>query len=400
MKRKKPILPNHRAHALEEARNQKMARSASEYVRGSATRFYEWLSNMKPGAAPDGPPIWICGDCHVGNLGPTANDKGEFEVEIRDFDQTTIGHPAYDLVRLGLSLAAAATVSDLPGLTIAEILESMIHCYEMAFDQGFDEDHDLSEPKSIRSLNKQARSATWESLAEEDIDNARFILPLGRKFWPLAKEERREIEALFATEDMRELATKLAERKSDAEIEIVDAAFWKKGCSSLGRLRYAVLLRVGSRNEDRQHCLMDLKEAVAARSPHDPQFSMPRDHAQRVIAGARVLSPFLGDRMRAVRLMGKPLFVRELLPQDLKIEIEQLEHDEAREVAGYLATVVGKAHARQMDRSARKEWRAELQRSRSKSLDAPSWLWRDVVDLLSDHERAYLEHCRRYALAA
>jgi hypothetical protein len=26
------------------------------------------------------------------------------------------------------------------------------------------------------------------------------------------------------------------------------------------------------------------------------------------------------------------------------------------------------------------------------------WLWRSVVDLLVVHERAYLEHCRRYAL--
>jgi len=25
---------------------------------------------------PEGPPVWICGDCHVGNLGPVANVKG------------------------------------------------------------------------------------------------------------------------------------------------------------------------------------------------------------------------------------------------------------------------------------------------------------------------------------
>ena len=75
----------------------------------------------------------ICGDCHVGNLGPVANADGRFKVEIRDFDQTVIGNPAHDLIRLGLSLAAAAVVSDLPGLTIAEILEAMIAQYEAAF---------------------------------------------------------------------------------------------------------------------------------------------------------------------------------------------------------------------------------------------------------------------------
>ena len=42
------------------------------------------------------------------------------------------------------------------------------------------------------------------------------------------------------------------------------------------------------------------------------------------------------------------MVVRELMPQDLKLEIDQLTRDEAVSVARYLASVVGKAHARQM----------------------------------------------------
>ena len=67
-----------------------------------------------PPRSPEGPEVWICGDCHVGNLGPVANADGRFKVKIRDFDQTVIGNPALDLIRLGLSLAAEAVVSDLP----------------------------------------------------------------------------------------------------------------------------------------------------------------------------------------------------------------------------------------------------------------------------------------------
>jgi uncharacterized protein (DUF2252 family) len=125
---------------------------------------------------------------------------------------------------------------------------------------------------------------------------------------------------------------------------------------------------------------------------------MPRDNAERVVTGARHLSPFLGKRMIFDRLIGKPIFVRELLPQDLKLEIEHLSQDEAMNVAEFLAHVVGRGHARQLDGSGRLLWRAELQRNRSKSLDAPSWLWNSVVDLVSLHEAAYLEHCRRYAM--
>jgi uncharacterized protein (DUF2252 family) len=36
---------------------------------------------------------------------------------------------------------------------------------------------------------------------------------------------------------------------------------------------------------------------------------------------------------------------------------------------------------------------------RTTRLDAPTWLWSSVVDLLAIHERAYLEHCRAYALS-
>jgi uncharacterized protein (DUF2252 family) len=60
-----------------------MARSAAEHVGGSPEQFYRWLTKAKRGAFPDGPPIWICGDCHTGNLGPLAKARGGFHIEIR-----------------------------------------------------------------------------------------------------------------------------------------------------------------------------------------------------------------------------------------------------------------------------------------------------------------------------
>ena len=171
-----------------------------------------------------------------------------------------------------------------------------------------------------------------------------------------------------------------------------------KAAASLGRLRLAVLLAVGhGRNE--RHCLMDVKEAVAAAAPRSATADMPRDNAERVVTGARHLSPFLGRRMLAGRMLDKSVFIRELLPQDLKLEIENLSREEAMRVSRYLAHVVGRGHARQMDQADCRQWLADLQRNRSKSLDAPSWLWNSGVDLVASHEAAYLNHCRRYAIA-
>jgi uncharacterized protein (DUF2252 family) len=60
--------------------------------------------------------------------------------------------------------------------------------------------------------------------------------------------------------------------------------------------------------------------------------------------------------------------------------------------------VVGRAHAQQMDVGAQRAWHRELQRNRTAKLDAPSWLWSSIVELVASHEAGYLEHCRRHAL--
>ena len=68
--------PNDRQRILTQTRNLKMAQSAHAYLRGSTVKFYEWLDSSRRCQFPDGPPVWICGDCHVGNLGPLADANG------------------------------------------------------------------------------------------------------------------------------------------------------------------------------------------------------------------------------------------------------------------------------------------------------------------------------------
>ena len=91
-----------------------------------------------------------------------------------------IGNPAHDLIRLGLSLAAAAVVSDLPGLTIAGILEAMIAQYEAAFSAASDKPGHLEEPKTIRKVNQRAADASWTTLGAEDMDRM-HVAPVGER---------------------------------------------------------------------------------------------------------------------------------------------------------------------------------------------------------------------------
>jgi len=391
--------PSQRAVHLLRARNLKMARSAHAYVRGSTIKFYEWLE-QGPRNVPSGPPIWICGDCHIGNLGPLADAKGRVAVQIRDLDQTVIGNPAHDLIRLGLSLASAARSSDLPGVTTAHILEEMTAGYEAAVAHaGNGAESSAHRPKPIQALLRRSVRRRWRHLAEERLETVEPSIPLGKRFWALTKKERTALTAMLDAAPVRKLITSLQGRDDHDPVELLDAAYWIKGCSSLGRLRYAVLVRVGT-GRNASFCLIDAKEGVAAAAPRAARAKMPRDNAARVVSGAKALSPNLGQRMLATRLFDKAIVIRELMPQDLKIDIDRLTRDEAVTVARYLAGVVGKAHGRQMDGHTRAAWLAALKRKRSSALDAPSWLWLSVVELMALHETAYLDHCRRYALAA
>lgn len=391
------VTPVKRKAVLDHRQHLKMAESAHAYVRGNTIRFYEWLkSNSVQTAIPTGPDVWICGDCHTGNLGPVADLEGKIDIQIRDLDQTVIGNPTHDLLRLGLSLAMAARSSDLPGVTTALMLEELIVGYISGLSGRFAK----MEPKNLEPINRVMRAAKtrqWKHLAEERIENVKPTIPLGPKFWSLSSTEKLQLQELFDSGCLANLIQRIGGKEEDAKIRLVDAAYWMKGCSSLGRLRYAVLVGVGEKKKT-EYRLLDIKEAAVAAAPYSKGAKMPKNNADRVVAGANALSPFLGERMVAVKIAGKQAVARELRPQDMKFELDGLQQAEAIAIARLMAGVVGKAHGRQLKREDKQGWVRELRARHSKGLDAPRWLWSGVLDLAALHESAYLEHCRRYAL--
>ena len=396
-----PLLPKQRLPLLHRSRDLKMARSAHAYVRGSTKHFYEFLDRHGEVMLPSGPPVWICGDCHVGNMGPVGNTRGRPVIELRDLDQTVIGNPAFDLVRLGLSLAMAARSSDLPGVTTAHMTEHLVAGYESAFEGELPSEDPDELPEPIGLVMRTALKRNWHALSAERLEDAPR-LPLGKKFWPLSDEERAAVAELVRQESVRRLVTKLDGRDDDGELKLIDAAYWVKGCSSLGLWRAAALVELAETTKKgkirRTRSLVDIKEAIETWAPAAHRALLPQNHAERVVTGARKIAPALGERMVASSVLDHSVFVRELLPQDLKVELDELTADEGRSVSRYLGVVVGRAHSRQMKSEDRAAWGAELAGRRTKNIDAPAWLWQAVIRLVADHEHAYLEHCRRYAL--
>jgi hypothetical protein len=165
------------------------------YVRGNTADFYDWLRHLKRGHLPEGPPVWICGDCHVGNLGPLAHSDGRVEIQIRDLDQTVIGNPIHDLVRLGLSLASAARGSDLPGVTTARILEQMIEGYAGAMEPGQPGTKETT-PRGCAQQSEQpdAGRGSTSRRSGSRISNRPYLWGRGSGPW---LTERSEITRLF-----------------------------------------------------------------------------------------------------------------------------------------------------------------------------------------------------------
>jgi uncharacterized protein (DUF2252 family) len=259
----------------------------------------------------------------------------------------------HDLLRLGLSLAMAVRSSDLPGVTTALMIEEMIAGYLVGLG-GRSTKANIKEIEPIRRVMRSAKNRQWRHLARERIEDVKPTIPLGPKFWALTKQERDEVQDLMDGDDVHNLFRWLGGGEV-RRIELLDAAYWMKGCSSLGLLRYALLVAVGGKNEE-EYRLLDIKETAKAAAPRSKAAKIPANNADRVIAGACALSPFLGERMISTRIAGRNVFVRELRPQDMKFELEGLRQGEAVAIGRLMAAVVGRAHGRQLTAVDRTGW--------------------------------------------
>lgn len=373
----------------------KIAASPLSYVRGSTARFYEWLADCPPDALPEGPPVWICGDCHLGNIGALADSEGRVRMQIRDLDQAVISNPAYDLVRLTLSLVTAGLTAPRSGIAVARMIEAIAMGYIAGLEDPDGEDPDGEDSAIVKTTRSRALGRRWRHLSEERLRGKSARLPRGKRFLDLSPGEEAAFEALLREPGFRTRVLGL-EPDGDEELNLIDAAYWIKGCSSLGKLRLAGLVRISGTKDRAKVALIDVKEGVPFLAPAAPGAAIPEDHARRVVAGARALSPALGERMIPAHVGETPVIVRELLPQDLKIVAEQFSKDEGVRVARSLAAVVGRAHGRQLSPEARDAWRDHVEADGWHER-APHWLWTSVTTLMGQHQSGYLAHCRDVA---
>ena len=332
----------------------------------------------------------------IRNLGPLADAKGHVLIQIRDLDQTVIGNPAHDLICLGLSLASAARGSDLPGVTTARILEELVAGYLAALTANSRRTKiDRNPPKSIRMLLEQSTRRRWRHFTKERLNSLKPTIPLGRRFWNLRPAERMASSQMFASNSVRRRHFTWGSSEGRSH-RAAGCRLLDEGMQFAWAASYAAN---ADRSRKRFEPVPSRRQGRSDRCGPRRRRWGPRDNAIRVVTGARALSPNLGQRMMAAKLLEKSVVVRELMPLDPKVEVSELSRTEAINLARYLAGVVARAHGRQMTSSQQREWRSDLSKNHKGSLEAPSWLWASVVELLGLHKAAYLNHCRRFALS-
>src|ERR1700736_1419483 len=95
----------------------------------------------------------------------------------------------------------------------AKMLEQIMEGYE---EPLVDADPDLRSrrPECVQVVMRQAVKRTWDHPAKERLEDTHPTIPLGKRFWPVADEEKRE-RAIFSTEEERLLVAALRSRRDD-----------------------------------------------------------------------------------------------------------------------------------------------------------------------------------------
>ena len=256
----------------------------------------------------------------------------------------------------------------------------------------------------IRLVMKRAVKRTWKRLLDERIGGDRRTITLGSGSGRSSDDERRRCASLVEHEPIRKLDH--AARGSRCRV-----AGDARRCRVLGQgLQLArpvarpALVEFPTR---RKKGIAPVARAARHQAGVEAERAVGARRRPRLSPGVRVVRARATSHRRSAARMLAASLLEPLGVHSRAVSAgsqgRARSHRRRRRPRGryYLGKVVGRAHRRQLRRRRDPRlWLAELTKHRTKNLDAPSWLWRALVQLVGLHEHAYLEHCRRYALAA
>jgi uncharacterized protein (DUF2252 family) len=108
----------------------KMAADPFAFYRGAACVFYADVAQQEdPWADERTSRVWVHGDLHAENFGTYMDGQGRLIFDVNDFDEAYLGHFAWDLQRLGASVALLGWQKALPSDTVDQLVRTVAHSY-------------------------------------------------------------------------------------------------------------------------------------------------------------------------------------------------------------------------------------------------------------------------------
>lgn len=328
-------------HARKRAR---MSLSPHVLMRGSAPLFYQILASCPDLATGPEGEGWIVGDMHLENIGAYRDDDGRIVFDLNDFDDATIGPWRFDVLRLSTSLVLAARASNVAGPETVSLVERLTGGYvDAVFYARNHEPPPMPEPMTaiVNAASERGKKDLLDARAPFDHGKRRLIR--GERYFDLEPKVAEMVPALLK-KYVEVLGVRAPQRAKGWVIE--DVAFRVAGTGSLGRMRFAVLVKDDA-GEER---ILDFKEAAPpSYQPPGSAPEDPKDAAARVVTAARKLVAQVPRLLAAVPLddAGISFVARQLTPQEDKLDLSTLKQGRGlREIGARVGYVVGAAHTR------------------------------------------------------
>ncbi|MBL8739658.1 MAG: DUF2252 family protein [Myxococcales bacterium] len=316
----------------------KLGQSPLGFFRGSAPLFYEILADDPSLQLVTGDIGHVVGDMHLENVGAYRTDADEVTFDLNDFDDAGVAPLWVDRLRVAVSVLLAArsfhaSAGDALGL-VRELLQ--------AYDDALAGAPPPPLPKPIIELVERARKRSRKALLDMRaplVKGERAFLR-GDRYLELSTEQRSQVPALI--EGYRAALGERAPSHASSWV-LVDVASRVAGCGSLGRKRFAFIVKDAEGTER----MFELKEAVPS-AVERLTGKADAEPSARVVRAANALALSAPRQLAALGVTPLGSFIgRKLCPEEDKLDLAKLSvGPKLSNVVRVVGALLGHGHAR------------------------------------------------------
>jgi len=285
------------------------------FLRGTCHLFYEQLPEAKWLAKA--PPVWVCGDLHLENMGSYKGDNRLVYFDLNDFDEGALAPASWELVRLLTSVHMAAGSLHLSDAQADHLCRDFLDTYAAELRSGKARwvERDMATGMVgdlLQGLRGRLRPPFLDSRTIRKGKHRSLRID-GRRALPVTDRQREKVVALIDSMASREDAPRF--------YRVLDVARRIAGTGSLGVDRFAILVE-GKGSPDGNY-LLDLKQArPSSLVPHlDVRQPAWRTDAERVVAVQARMQAISPAFFRAVDMSRKSYVLRGLQPSEDRLAL-------------------------------------------------------------------------------